>query len=368
MKYSLLELTQTILSEMSSDEVNSISDTAESLQVANIIRSKYFDIVSRAKLPDSTQLIQLEPSLNALQPTLMVIPDGVVSIDWIKYFNSNILDGTGPSDGHDVNTDISSSIWTTTSVTSNTIGIGAKTFTVATGLVIHTGDPALAVSGVNQMSGTVTSYTGSTLVLNITSIIGSGTFTAWTISKIAGLLAPPGYADVQILSVRQFLDYTNGFNPADSNVQTMFSPAGYTVYYMNDRQPTCCAIFGNSSIIFDSYDNTQDVTLQSVKTECYGQTVPVFNLVDTFVPKLDHQEFPLLLNEAKALAFYVLKQQPHQLAMQETKRQWSSVSKNKSVINRPSYFDELANFGRLGGSLYSTRGFNNDGNLRGING
>ena len=58
MKYTLLEMTQDILSNMSSDEVNSISDTTESLQVATIIKQKYFDLISRVNRPEHDQLIQ----------------------------------------------------------------------------------------------------------------------------------------------------------------------------------------------------------------------------------------------------------------------------------------------------------------------
>jgi hypothetical protein len=79
---------------------------------------------------------------------------------------------------------------------------------------------------------------------------------------------------------------------------------------------------------------------------CFGQVVPSFLLQDSFIPDLDAQQFPLLINEAKTLAFFELKQQPHQLAMQEVKRQWSTVQKNKSINNRPTYFNELADFGR----------------------
>jgi hypothetical protein len=80
-------------------------------------------------------------------------------------------------------------------------------------------------------------------------------------------------------------------------------------------------------------------------------------MVDTFTPDLDSQQFPLLVNEAKALAFFELKQQPHVKAEQELKRQWSTVQKNKSINNRPTYFNELANFGRRTGNYYGTRGF-----------
>jgi hypothetical protein len=74
-----------------------------------------------------------------------------------------------------------------TSTTSNAIGTGAKTFTtqsgllyVATGLlrVWRTSDPT------KWMEGTVTSYSGTSLVLNVTDTSGAGTFTDWTIGRM----------------------------------------------------------------------------------------------------------------------------------------------------------------------------------------
>lgn len=357
MKYTLLAMTQDILSNMSSDEINSISDTTESMQVATIIKQKYYDIVSRGDLPEHNQMFQLDPSLTATQPTMMFIPDGIGRVEWIKYFDSNVLDGfSGGSSSHDTNTDLTPP-WTATSVTSNSISTGTKTFTVASGLLITAGDFAIAISGVNTMSGTVTSYTSTTLVLNITSIIGSGTFTTWVINEDETQAAPPGYLYVTMLPIKQFTDMINQFNPNDSNVESFtFSdtsngfPGDFTFYYKNNAQPRYCCILSNFYVIFDSYDNTQDSTLQDSKTMCFGQVVPTFSMIDSFTPDLDSQQFPLLLNEAKALSFYELKQQPHAKAEQEIKRQWSTVQKNKSLNNRPSYFNELADFGRRGSS------------------
>ena len=74
-----------------------------------------------------------------------------------------------------------------TSTTSNTIGTGSKTFTLAATAgqdqLYRTGDAVDASNGSNSMVGTVTSYTPSTqvLVCNITSVTGSGTFTSWRI-------------------------------------------------------------------------------------------------------------------------------------------------------------------------------------------
>lgn len=79
-------------------------------------------------------------------------------------------------------------LWSAASSTSNTMGTGSKTFTVATGLTIPAGGSAYAYhatssAGANQLlTGTVTSYNSGTgaLVLNITSCSPSCTGTAYT--------------------------------------------------------------------------------------------------------------------------------------------------------------------------------------------
>lgn len=79
---------------------------------------------------------------------------------------------------------------TSTSVTSNTIGTGSKTFTVATGLGYVVGmsvSIAYTTTPTNNMFGTVTAYNSGTgsLTVNVTTSAGSGTFTAWTIALAA---------------------------------------------------------------------------------------------------------------------------------------------------------------------------------------
>lgn len=283
---------------MSSDEVNSIGDSTESRQVAEIIRQKYLDIINRVSLPEHEQLIQLVSSTDTDLPVLMYVPEGVGAISWLKYYNSNVLDSASTTSTHDVNTDLENN---------------------------------------------------------------SG----------SGLNPPPGYEYVTILPVRQFVDYVGGYNPEESDVETWtFTdashgfPGVYTFNYKTLQQPTYACIINNYYVIFDSYDSTQDSTLQSSKTMAWGRITPVFKMEDTFIPDLAEEQFQLLLNEAKALAFFELKQQPHQLAIQETKRGWSNVQKNKAVANRPTYFNELPDYGRgsRGGwgtatSYFKQRGF-----------
>jgi hypothetical protein len=84
-KMSLLDITQNILSDMNSDEVNSITDTIESMQVAQIIKSTYYNIIDGRDWPHLYQLFQLTPSGDSTKPTHMQIPENVVDVSWVKY-------------------------------------------------------------------------------------------------------------------------------------------------------------------------------------------------------------------------------------------------------------------------------------------
>lgn len=284
MKLTNLQYVQSILSALGSDEVNSVSDTPESLQVLECLRTTYFNIIARTDLPEHKQVIQLDPSIDSTIPVLMYVPQGVGQIDWIRYYDSNNLPDTDgkPGFSHDLNLDITST------------------------------------------GGVITS-------------------------------PPPGYKYVNILPFQDFIEYTQGFNPEDTTIGTFtFTdrknnfPGTYTFYYRDDRTPTYCTILSDYYVIFDSYDAVVDSTLQASKTMALGEIIPSWSNTDSFIPNIDEMQVPLLLNEAKSLAFYELKQSLHQKAEQEAKRQWGSVQKDKSLINRPSYFDALPDFGRRG--------------------
>ena len=90
--------------------------------------------------------------------------------------------GTGPSGP-------SGDIYQTVSSTSLSITIGSKTLTVGTGLSYSVGQPiVIANSSSNLMSGAVSAYTSSSgsMVVNITGVNGSGTFSAWTVNLNGG--------------------------------------------------------------------------------------------------------------------------------------------------------------------------------------
>jgi hypothetical protein len=89
---TLLEAIQEILSSLDSDEVNNYNDTTESLQIAHILKSTYYDLASELKLPEHDTLFELTASGDVAKPTLMTMPSNVIRLDWIKYDNKATAD------------------------------------------------------------------------------------------------------------------------------------------------------------------------------------------------------------------------------------------------------------------------------------
>src|SRR5690606_26701089 len=84
-RYTLLKMTQLILSAMDSDEINSIDDTTEAQQVVDQIETTYNDLASTLDFPDNWDFFELQPSLDMSKPTLMHLPQNVAKIEWLKY-------------------------------------------------------------------------------------------------------------------------------------------------------------------------------------------------------------------------------------------------------------------------------------------
>jgi hypothetical protein len=107
--------------------------------------------------------------------------------------------------------------FTGTSVTSVAIGTGSKTFTIQTNKAFVIGMSVLiadtAAPATNWMHGAATAYTASTgeLIVTVTTVGGSGTKTAWTVSLSAPIL------EVSIPAATKMLFY------ADT------APAGWTI-------------------------------------------------------------------------------------------------------------------------------------------
>lgn len=85
MKTTLLELVQSILSDMDSEAVNSISDSVEAQQVASVIEDTYFNIISNREIPELKRIINLTSLSDSTRPTHFQYPDNVKQLEQVRY-------------------------------------------------------------------------------------------------------------------------------------------------------------------------------------------------------------------------------------------------------------------------------------------
>lgn len=243
---TLLAMTQDILNDMSDDEVSSIGDTVESLQVAQIIKTTYYDLIVELGISGHSELFQLSAFGDTSNPVKLKIDDDVSELFWLRY---NVKEAAGDSDN---------------------------------------------------------------------------------------------YEDVTYLSPIEFVDYTNRRDSTASNIETITGP-GADLYIRNDRRPEYWTTFDDEIIYMDAYDSDIESSLQASKTQAYGIKEPTWSAVDTFIPDLPANIFPLLLSEAKLACVGKLKSagdpieerksRRHRIRFQTTKRR----TKDSRYLQGPNY-------------------------------
>lgn len=260
MKYTLLELTQAVLSSMDSDEINSITDTVESQQVVEVIKTVYDDIVTRGDLQTHKTFFNLAASTDATKPIMMTKPTTIDRIEWVRY---NVTEDNAE---------------------------------------------------------------------------------------------PPVWADLHYLSPQEFVELMHGYNQDETNVDTFthsFNGFAIQFVYRNDTAPYYYTTYDDDTIFFDAYDNTVDTTLQASKTLGYGSKANTFTRSDTWTPELQPNQFALLLNESKSLAWAELKQTIHAKAERTAIKNWQHLQRTRQQVpdsqvfdNRTHNFHKQPNFAR----------------------
>lgn len=167
-------------------------------------------------------------------------------------------------------------------------------------------------------------------------------------NKITNTGTTPIWAEICFMPLDEFMMMTQGLTVTDSNVGSMTHTANgftFTFYYRTDIGPSWYTSFNDTTVIFDSYDSAVENTLQTSKTLCFGGLTNTFVESDVWVPNLQPQQFALLLNEAKSLAWVELKQQGHSKAEMTAHKNWVHLQTSKR--NTPTYPDHSGpNYGR----------------------
>jgi hypothetical protein len=85
MKMTLLALVQDILNDINGDAINAITDTEESIQVAQIVKTTYFEMWSRRLWAHSSKLTLLESVSDSTKPNFLKVPQNIGTVKFIKY-------------------------------------------------------------------------------------------------------------------------------------------------------------------------------------------------------------------------------------------------------------------------------------------
>ena len=88
MRKTLLSMVQSILSDMDSEDVNSISDTVEAQQIASVIQDTYFNIIAAREIPEHKQMLQLTSLSDSQRPTHFRYPNNTKEIEKLFYNTS----------------------------------------------------------------------------------------------------------------------------------------------------------------------------------------------------------------------------------------------------------------------------------------
>ena len=83
-------MVQNILSALDSDPVDSIDETVEAVQVAELVKEAYFELISQRDWPFSFGLGTLTALGDINNPTKMRIPDTWNKLKWIKYNKKDV--------------------------------------------------------------------------------------------------------------------------------------------------------------------------------------------------------------------------------------------------------------------------------------
>lgn len=84
-KKTLLEIVQSVLNDMVSDEVNDIDDTVESQTVANIVQSVYESMLANRNWPHTKSLVQLDALADIAKPVYLRMPERLKELISISY-------------------------------------------------------------------------------------------------------------------------------------------------------------------------------------------------------------------------------------------------------------------------------------------
>lgn len=151
------------------------------------------------------------------------------------------------------------------------------------------------------------------------------------------------YKNLVYLKPSEFLQRMDAMDSSTAVVDTITDFGNTRILCYNDRFPSFWTSFDDEYVITDAYHSDYDDTLQPSKSQVIVHKVPTFSKTDSYIPDIDDNLFPLLLNEAKSWAHLELRQNVHQKAEKDARSQRVGYQRLRSRVTED---DTRRDFGR----------------------
>lgn len=155
------------------------------------------------------------------------------------------------------------------------------------------------------------------------------------------------WKELKYLPLETFIEmtYNTAGDAGVSSFSITLNNASVDIYYKTDSEPTYYTSVDDYAIIFDSFDNSVDSTIQKNKTLGFGSIKSVFQLTDNWVIPLNFDNLQILIQEAKTQVFNEQKQIQNDLSAKKARTmKIRSISRGQAI--KPQKF--TYNIGRRG--------------------
>lgn len=120
----------------------------------------------------------------------------------------------------------------------------------------------------------------------------------WIKYDVADTADPTDYATMLYVPPDAFVEQLSARGEGDE----IAISGTIVVRVLTDRAPSMWTTFDDTTIVFDAYNSAYDATLQTSKTNCYGEGKPTLVIDDTTPIALSPRYVSLLKNECLAMA------------------------------------------------------------------
>lgn len=116
------------------------------------------------------------------------------------------------------------------------------------------------------------------------------------------------WREIDYLTPHEFCSMIAHRDESSADVTEVNDYDGSLLLIHNDRAPRYYTSFDDEYVVFDAHDSEVDSTLQSSKTQVYGEVAQTFSKTDSFEIPVPDKYLTLIKEEAKAQASVELKQ------------------------------------------------------------